>query len=176
MSSGPSIASVRAGNIIGGGDWAADRLVPDAVRAFGAGNRLSVRNPDAVRPWQHVLDPARGMLLLAQRMIEDKNLPTSWNLGPSEDMAASVEDLLNLVVQEWGNSAGWDADRTHSGPYEAKLLRIDSSLAGARLPWKPAWSLERAVKATVDWYQAHLTQKDMKAFSLAQITAMEGAN
>lgn len=170
------VATVRAGNIIGGGDWSADRIVPDAMRAFGAGQALKIRNPDAIRPWQHALDPARGLLLLTEKLIADKSAPTSWNFGPADENAVTVGTIADTVSSLWGNGACWSTEPGENAPYEAKLLNIDSSLARARLGWQPSWSLDRALKATVDWYQGFLARKDMRALSLAQISAMEGAN
>lgn len=170
------IATVRAGNIIGGGDWAADRLVPDAVRAFAAGKPLRIRNPDAVRPWQHALDPARGLLMLAERLVADESTPTAWNLGPSDESAATAGALADSLVRIWGNGSRWIDEADRDAPYEAKLLNLDSTLARDALGWQPAWSLERALNASVEWYQAFFAREDMHAFSMSQIAAMEGAN
>lgn len=170
------VATVRAGNIIGGGDWSSDRVIPDAVRAFGAGQPLKIRNPDAVRPWQHALDPARGLLMLTEKIASDISLPMCWNFGPSDENAVTVGAVAEAMSGLWGNGAHWTTDAVANAPYEARLLNIDSALARARLGWQPSWSLERALKATVEWYQGFLARKDMRALSLAQISAMEGAN
>lgn len=170
------IATVRAGNIIGGGDWSVDRIVPDAVRAFGAGQALKIRNPCAIRPWQHALDPARGLLLLTEKLIADKSAPSCWNFGPADENAVTVGAVADTISDLWGNGACWTAETEDDAPYEAKLLNLDSSLARARLGWQPSWSLDRTLKATVDWYQGFMARQDMRALSLAQISAMEGAN
>lgn len=170
------VAAVRAGNIIGGGDWAADRIIPDAVRAFGAGQALKIRNPGAIRPWQHALDPARGLLMLSESITHDASLPLNWNFGPADENAVNVGAVADTMAELWGNGAIWTTDTGGNAPYEAKLLNLDSSLARARLNWQPRWSLDRALKVTVDWYQGFLARKDMRALSLAQISAMEGAN
>ena len=170
------IATVRAGNIIGGGDWSADRIVPDAIRSFSAGRPLRIRNPDAVRPWQHALDPARGLLILAEKMVSGDTVSPSLNFGPAADSAVTVGSLADTLTALWGNGAIWAAEKTAEAPYEARLLNLDSSLASSEIGWKTAWSLERALNATVDWYQGFLARKDMRALSLAQISAMEGAN
>lgn len=170
------VATVRAGNIIGGGDWSADRIVPDAVRSFSAGRPLKIRNPDAVRPWQHALDPARGLLLLAEKMVSDSTVSPGLNFGPAAENAVTVGSLADTMTDLWGNGAKWAAEGVSNAPYEAKLLNLDSSLALSEIGWKTAWSLERALNATVDWYQGFLARKDMRALSLAQISAMEGAN
>lgn len=171
------IATVRAGNIVGGGDWSADRLVPDAVRAFSAGLPLRIRNPGAVRPWQHALDPARGLLTLAEKLATGgATLPQALNFGPSDDSAITVGDLADRLVRAWGDDSKWIDESEKNAPYEAKLLNLDSSLAGSRLGWQPAWSIDRAVKASVEWYRAFFAEKDMHAFSVSQIAAMEGVN
>ena len=170
------VATVRAGNIIGGGDWSADRIVPDAVRSFSAGRPLTIRNPDAVRPWQHALDPARGLLMLAEKMVSGNDLSPSLNFGPSAENAVTVGSLADTLTALWGNGARWETGENADAPYEAKLLNLDSSLASSEIGWKTAWSLERTLNATVDWYQGFLARRDMRALSLAQIAAMEGAN
>lgn len=170
------VATVRAGNIIGGGDWSANRIIPDAVRAFGAGRPLIIRNPEAIRPWQHALDPARGLLMLTERLADDASMPMCWNLGPSDKNAVTAGAVAEAMSGLWGNGARWTTDAGENAPYEARLLNIDSSLARTRLDWQPNWSLDRALKATVEWYQGFLARKDMRALSLAQISAMEGAN
>lgn len=170
------IATVRAGNIVGGGDWSADRLVPDAVRAFSAGKKLEIRNPDAIRPWQHALDPARGLLMLAEALEANPDTPMEWNFGPPDSDAVSVGTLADLLVKFWGNGSAWTDASDSDAPYEAKLLNLDSSQARELLDWQPTWSLQRALKASIEWYQAFLGRKDMRAFSLSQIEAMEGAN
>ena len=170
------VATVRAGNIIGGGDWASDRLFPDAIRAFAAGDALRIRNPEAVRPWQHALDPARGLLMLAERLSADEAAAREWNFGPPDSSAVPVGDLADRMAAAWGGGASWIREGDKTAPYEARLLNLDSSRAKDMLGWQPVWSLERAVNASVEWYQAFLARKDMRAFSLSQIDAMEGAN
>tara|TARA_R110002072_G_scaffold60051_47_gene152730 strand:- start:2601 stop:3584 length:984 start_codon:yes stop_codon:yes gene_type:complete len=170
------VATVRAGNIIGGGDWSADRIIPDAVRSFSAGRPLKIRNPDAIRPWQHALDPARGLLLLTEKMVSGGTAAPALNFGPAAENAVTVGSLADTLTALWGNGATWANESTQDAPYEAKLLNLNSSLALSEIGWKTAWSLERALNATVDWYQGFLARKDMRALSLAQISAMEGAN
>lgn len=170
------VVTVRAGNIIGGGDWSADRIIPDAVRSFSSGRPLSIRNPDAVRPWQHALDPARGLLILAEKMVAGDATSPALNFGPAAENAVTVGSLADTMTALWGNGATWASESLSDAPYEAKLLNLDSSLALLEIGWKTTWSLERALNATVDWYQGFFARKDMRALSLAQITAMEGAN
>jgi CDP-glucose 4,6-dehydratase len=166
---GGRIATVRAGNVIGGGDWAADRLLPDFVRAAGAQRSLSIRNPSAVRPWQHVLEPVRGCLQLAERLAEHGGqFAAAWNFGPDSDDAYTVEDVIRMAAQCWGAGAAWRTDES-SHPHEAGLLRVDAGKAREHLGWQARWPLQRAVERTVSWYKAHLSGEDMKEVTLRQI-------
>jgi len=167
------VATVRSGNVIGGGDWADERLVPDAVRAFARGKKLWIRSPDAVRPWQHVLDPVRGLLVLAERLHADPStFATGWNLGPSENSARSVAEVVEALARRWGAGAGWDFDQ-RSKPYEARLLTLNSALAAEGLGWRGAWGFEQAIERTVEWYRAFYDGGDMVTFSDKQIAAYE---
>jgi len=167
------VATVRSGNVIGGGDWADERLVPDAVRAFARGKKLWVRSPDAVRPWQHVLDPVRGLLVLAERLHADPStFATGWNLGPSEDSARPVAEVIEALARRWGTGAGWDFDQ-RSKPYEARLLTLNSAMAAEGLGWRGAWDFEQAIERTVEWYRAFYDGGDMVTFSDKQIAAYE---
>jgi CDP-glucose 4,6-dehydratase len=164
------VLTVRAGNIIGGGDWAQDRIVPDAIRAFSAGRPLIIRNPAAVRPWQHVLDAARGLLLLAERTVK-RTLPPeieSWNLGPGDAETTPVSELAGRLVANWGEGAAWEhrGDKTVA---EARYLTLDSHRAAHHLGWSPAWSVQTAVRRSVEWYRAFLRGEDMYAASIAEI-------
>jgi CDP-glucose 4,6-dehydratase len=150
---GPRVATVRAGNVIGGGDWAADRLIPDAMRALGRGEPIRVRNAAAVRPWQHVLEPVGGYLRLAERLAGDPTLAGAWNFGPRDGDAVSVETLVELIVGQW-EGARWESRPEADAPHEAGLLRLDWSQARTRLGWHPALTLKEAVELTVDWYRA----------------------
>jgi CDP-glucose 4,6-dehydratase len=167
---GPRLASARAGNAIGGGDWGADRLVPDAVRAAAAGRPVRVRNPGATRPWQHVLNPLAGYLLLAERLCEDPAFATAFNFGPAEEDACPVSELLDRFTALWPGDLGWEAD-PGSHAAEARFLKIDASRARVRLGWAPRWDLERGLAATVEWYAAHAAGEDVRAVSLAQVAA-----
>jgi CDP-glucose 4,6-dehydratase len=166
---GAALASVRAGNVIGGGDWAADRLIPDILRAFEQGQAVVVRNPQATRPWQHVLEPLSGYLTLAQRLWTDgQALAEGWNFGPREEDAQPVRWILDRMVQQWGGDARWQLDGGQH-PHEAGFLKLDISKARARLGWQPRWALDEALGRIVKWHQAWLARQDVRALCLAQI-------
>jgi CDP-glucose 4,6-dehydratase len=168
----PAVASGRAGNVIGGGDWAEDRLVPDAMRAFFAGTALKVRNPHAVRPWQHVLDPILAYLALAERLAKNgRDFAEAWNFGPAAESEVSVAEICDRVCQGWGQGARWSRDGGDH-PHEAAVLKLDCSKARARLGWRPLLDLDRALELTVDWYKALQRGADMRAFTLAQVNAV----
>ncbi|HEX6040826.1 CDP-glucose 4,6-dehydratase, partial [Longimicrobium sp.] len=164
----PAVASVRAGNVIGGGDWAADRLVPDAMRAFGAGAPLVVRNPAAVRPWQHVLEPLQGYLLVARRLLEGAGADQAWNFGGDHDDSRPVRYVADALAGLWGDGARWAQD-PGSHPHEALSLRLDSARARLRLGWRPRLSLPRALEWVVEWYRGVAHGGDPRALTLGQI-------
>jgi CDP-glucose 4,6-dehydratase len=169
---GVGIASARAGNVIGGGDWAADRLVPDAVRAFAAGVPLVVRNPAAVRPWQHVLDPLIGYLVLAQRLFGDgPEFGEAWNFGPEDGGDASVEHLVTAISSAWGPSAQWHP-ATVAAPPEAMALRLDSSKARLRLGWRPLLPLDQAIALTLEWYLGWRQGEEARRLTDRQLDAV----
>jgi CDP-glucose 4,6-dehydratase len=148
------LATARAGNVIGGGDWSEDRLVPDAVRAFAAGRTLDVRRPHATRPWQHVIAPLSGYLVLAQALLEDRPVAEAWNFGPRDEDVVPVGAFLDRLVAAWGPGAAWQVTGTDQGPHEAGLLKLDISKARHALGWQPRWDLDTAVVQTVAWYRA----------------------
>ncbi|HZQ70586.1 MAG TPA: CDP-glucose 4,6-dehydratase [Terriglobales bacterium] len=156
--SGPDtarIATARAGNVIGGGDWSEDRLVPDLVRGISSGKPVVIRRPDSIRPWQHVLEPLRGYLLLAQRLhASGSEYAEAWNFGPREADAISVGELAARFVSTW-NSGELKIEPDPSAPHEAQFLRLSTAKARARLDWKPALDLDRAIAWTTKWYQAY---------------------
>jgi CDP-glucose 4,6-dehydratase len=165
-----AIASVRAGNVIGGGDWSEDRLLPDFVRAATSGRRLEVRNPVATRPWQHVLDPLHGYLTLAERLASgDMALATGWNFGPSEEDTKPVSWVADQAVSRWGNAASWSPHRIDQ-VHEARHLKLDSSRARALLGWRPRFTSATAIDVTIDWYKAFYAGEDMQRFTLSQIS------
>lgn len=166
---GVELATARAGNIIGGGDWAKDRIVPDAIRALMNNKTLLVRNPTATRPWQHVLEPLSGYLMLCQQLVKQPNkYAEGWNFGPNEEDAQTVLNVADIIVKNWGEQASWGLDEgTHI--HEAHFLKLDCSKAKTQLKWKPIWNLERALNETVQWYKAWHNKADMYKFSLNQI-------
>jgi CDP-glucose 4,6-dehydratase len=167
---GPRLASARAGNVIGGGDWGEDRLIPDLMRAALAGERVEIRNPAATRPWQHVLNPLSGYLALAERLCEDGTAATAWNFGPAEADARAVGWIVERIAALWPGGLHWEHDAAEH-PHEAHYLKVDSSRARSRLGWSPRWGLERTLESIVDWYAALRSGADMHAVSLAQLDA-----
>ena len=167
------VATARAGNVIGGGDWSEDRLIPDLVRGFESGEPVRIRRPSAIRPWQHVLEPLRGYLQLAERLISgDSAFASAFNFGPGEEDAWPVDRIAMKLADLWGEGATWvrDAD---PGAHEAGYLRLDSSKASAMLKWGPRLNLEAALEWTAAWYRAARKGFDMQAFTLDQIAAYE---
>jgi CDP-glucose 4,6-dehydratase len=172
-----SVATARAGNVIGGGDWASDRLVPDCVRAFAKNEPVCLRFPQAVRPWQHVLEPLSGYLLLAERLLtlHGAKLAKAWNFGPDGGGYANVGEIAETTARLWGGDARVEWEFSAEHPHEAGVLRLDCTLARVELGWKPRWSLEQTLAQTVSWYQASIRGADMAAISLDQIRAYEAA-
>ncbi|MBC7682208.1 MAG: CDP-glucose 4,6-dehydratase [Ferruginibacter sp.] len=165
------IATARAGNVIGGGDWAADRLVPDCLKAFASHQPVQLRYPGAVRPWQHVLEPLSGYLRLAQALLETPTAASAWNFGPDARGDATVGQVAQQLATLWGPSARVDIPEGGNHPHEAGQLRLDITRARAELGWQPRWSLEDALAHTVAWHRAWLAGDDMAAASRAQIAA-----
>jgi len=162
-----AVATVRAGNVIGGGDWAADRLVPDVVAALAAGRAVELRYPDAIRPWQHVLNPLEGYLVLAERLWRDRAAARAWNFGPDAADSRSVGFVVDRIASLWGAELELGAAREQ--PPEAHSLELDSTRAQEELGWRPRWDLDQGLRATVDWYRRHLAGEDGRHLTLAQI-------
>lgn len=170
-SDGLALASARAGNVIGGGDWAEDRLIPDILRAFESDQPVVIRNPLAVRPWQHVLEPLSGYLVLAQKLWHHgAEYAEGWNFGPRDEDAKPVEWILNRLVSNWGQGAEWALD-TNPQPHEARYLKLDISKARTRLNWTPTWNLEHSLEKIVYWHRAWLEGGDIRQNCLDEINA-----
>jgi CDP-glucose 4,6-dehydratase len=169
QSSGVAVASARAGNVIGGGDWSADRLVPDILRAFEQNQPVSIRNPHATRPWQHVLESLSGYLKLAEHLYTHGQVfAEGWNFGPNDDDAQPVQWIVEHLVNCWGKGASWQLDGgVH--PHEANHLKLDISKSKARLGWQPRWPLATSLELITTWHQAYLANEDMKKLCLSQI-------
>lgn len=168
------LASVRAGNVIGGGDWGEDRLVPDIMRAAAADAPIAIRNPEAVRPWQHVLNPLSGYLTVAERLLAgDDTAAAGWNFGPSPDDVKPVRWIADRLTEGWPQPLRWELD-PGPHPHEAHFLALDSTRAHERLGWAPRWDLEDTLGAIVDWHLAHRDGADMRAVTLGQIEAFGG--
>jgi CDP-glucose 4,6-dehydratase len=167
--SGVALASARAGNVIGGGDWAADRLVPDILAAFERGQAVVIRNPRATRPWQHVLEPLSGYLTLAEHLWRDPAaFAEGWNFGPEDSDARPVQWIVEHMARLWGDGAGWRLDDGHH-PHEANYLKLDISKARNRLGWYPRWDLEAALSRSVLWHRAWMNKQDVRQVCLTQI-------
>lgn len=170
---GIALATARAGNVIGGGDWATDRLVPDCIRAILAGRTIVVRNPHAIRPWQYVLEPLSGYLCLAEKLYTNgPKYGESWNFGPGEHDCKTVEHLVKAICRQWGPEASF-AFAKAEGLHEASFLKLDSSKARARLGWRPRWHIEKALSATVEWYKAYSSRSDVRNLCFKQIDEFE---
>ena len=168
------IASGRAGNVIGGGDWGEDRLIPDMMRGALAGTPIPIRRPDAVRPWQHVLNPLSGYLLLAQTLAAGEHqVAEGWNFGPPPDDAQPVAHIVERLTALWPGELRWDVD-PGPHPHEATYLALDSTKARERLGWAPAWDLEQTLASIVGWFVAYGDGEDMRAVTREQIDAFQG--
>lgn len=166
---GVAIATVRAGNVIGGGDWAQDRLIPDILAAFEQGRKVNIRNPHAIRPWQHVMEPLRGYLTLAEQLFEHgPSFGEGWNFGPNDEDAKSVGWIVEEMAALWGSDAQWQLD-TGEHPHEAHYLKLDISKARSRLDWHPALRLKDALALIIDWSKQHRAGANMRQLTLAQL-------
>lgn len=171
---GVAVASVRAGNVIGGGDWADDRLVPDIVRAFQEGKSVMIRSPQSIRPWQYVLEPIHGYLCLAERLHEGRlEFAGPWNFGPNEEGIKTVSWIVDTMAKLWKGGARWETDSASTHPHEANLLQLDCSRARNLLLWKPKLSLPLALESIVAWYQNYYAGKDMRKLSDVEIANYE---
>ncbi|MBW8049749.1 MAG: CDP-glucose 4,6-dehydratase [Cytophagales bacterium] len=154
------IATARAGNVIGGGDWANDRLIPDIARAVIKKEKVKIRNPGSVRPWQHVLEPLSGYLLLGQKLLEGKEVfASAWNFGPDDKTRVEVQNVVKLIQQYWDKVEFKTSAKEQDVFHEADFLRLDSSRAANDLKWASVWDLNKTIKKTVDWYNEYITSK-----------------
>lgn len=168
-----SVASARAGNVIGGGDWASDRLIPDILRAFEKQKPAIIRNPLATRPWQHVLEPLSGYLLLAEKLYtEGDKFAEAWNFGPKEESAKPVSWILDKMVNNWGKDASWELDKENN-PHEAGFLKLDCSKAAAELKWRPKWELDHTLSLIINWHQKWLNDYSVKEQCLLEIESFQ---
>ena len=163
-----AVSTARAGNVIGGGDFAADRIIPDCVRAVSEGKKIAVRNPHSTRPYQHVLEPLGAYLLIAQAQYEDAAKADSYNVGPDDRSCLTTGELADLFCNAWGEGAEWE-NLSQGGPHEANFLKLDCSRIRSALGWKPRWQVEEAVTNTAKWYQAWLNGDDMEVYTDFQI-------
>ena len=166
---GVAIASARAGNVIGGGDWAEDRLIPDIMRAITHNEAVNIRNPHAIRPWQHVLEPLLGYLVLAKKLYEEgSSYAEGWNFGPNDEDAQPVSWIVDQLIKTWGEGASWVLD-SGDHPHEAHYLKLDCSKAKARLDWQPRWRLDETLDKIVTWHKAYQENDNMSEITLKQI-------
>jgi CDP-glucose 4,6-dehydratase len=169
-----AVASVRSGNVIGGGDWAEDRLIPDIIRSFQRGEKVHIRSPHATRPWQHVLDTLSGYIMLAEKLYDSgPKYAEAWNFGANEGDAKPVQWIVEHMAKHWGSAAQWCIDSGEQ-PHEAKYLKLDCSKAHNNLGWWPKWNLSQSLDKTIEWYQTDVSDK--KQISLEQIEAYIGKN
>jgi len=172
---GVAVATARAGNVIGGGDFAADRLIPDCIRGIMKGEKIIVRNPESTRPWQHVLEPLAGYLMLAESLCKaPKKFSEGWNFGPKEKDAKSVIKIIDAFCRFWGNDAEYEIKRNPKAPHEAGYLRLDSYKAQKKLLWKPRWNSVLAVQKTVEWYKIYQEKGNVEKITSAQIESYYG--
>lgn len=169
---GVSIATARAGNVIGGGDWSVDRLIPDVVSSIESGQTVKIRNPDAIRPWQHVLEPLFGYLTLCERLYEDNSYAGAWNFGPSADDAKSVGWIVEQLFSKWGLPPNWEV-RDKNALHEAHYLKLDCSKSQSLLKAGARWNLDEALSSIVEWQKAYIECNDCKDATLSQISRFE---
>jgi CDP-glucose 4,6-dehydratase len=167
------LATARAGNVIGGGDWSKDRIIPDAIKSFVNSEKLIIRNPKATRPWQHVLEPLAGYLMLCKSLLEQHDdYDQGWNFGPNQEAVQPVSILADKMTAMWGDGAAWGLD-SGAFPHEALSLKLDCSKSQQYLGWNPIWSLDKTLSETVNWYKCFYQNDDILAFTLSQIKAYQ---
>ncbi|MHB1022586.1 MAG: CDP-glucose 4,6-dehydratase [Acidobacteriaceae bacterium] len=170
---GVALATARAGNVIGGGDWAEDRLIPDLVRGFVAGEEVLIRHPHAIRPWQHVMEPLRGYIVLAERLlVQEPDFAAAWNFGPREEDAQTVEWIVRYFAQRWSPNATWRVDNG-AHPHEASYLKLDCARAHNLLGWRPSLNLSSALELIVEWFKKWQSGADMRQITMEQIATYQ---
>lgn len=168
-----NLSTVRAGNVIGGGDWAKDRLIPDIVKALSKNQEIKVRNPRAIRPWQHVLEPLYGYLLLAKKTYESNQFVGAWNFGPYDSDILTVEEVVKLAIKNWGKGS-YIEEKNNEEPHEAMMLKLDINKARYYLKWEPTYNSTQAIEKTIDWYKNYFeSTSDMFEYTLKQIGEFE---
>jgi CDP-glucose 4,6-dehydratase len=173
---GVAIATARAGNVIGGGDWAADRLIPDFIRSIMENKTVTIRSPNAIRPWQHVLEPLSGYLLLAENLyIHGSKYAEAWNFGPSDNEEKSVEWIISQLVDQWGLDASFNIDPSGANLHEAYFLKLDCSKARVQLGWRPQWDTAETIKRICAWHKAHISAQNMKSYVLDEINQYQSS-
>ena len=172
---GPAIASARAGNAIGGGDWSEDRLIPDLMRAAAEDRPAVIRNPDAIRPWQHVLNPLGGYLVLAEALWDSRDHAEGWNFGPEESDTRTVRWVIDRLGEAYGKPFAWEQEAGET-PHEARHLKLDISKARARLGWAPTWGLDDALASIASWHRTEQSGGDLRAHTLEQIAAFQAGD
>lgn len=168
-SAGVAVSTARAGNVIGGGDFAPDRIIPDCVRAVSVGKPIIVRNPHSTRPYQHVLEPLSAYLMIAQRQYEDPSLAGWYNVGPDDESCVTTGELVDLFCTSWGSDAHWENHAEKNAPHEANFLKLDCSLLKTTFGWKPRWNIRQAIEYTVEWSHVWLAGKDIPTVMDKQI-------
>jgi CDP-glucose 4,6-dehydratase len=169
-----ALASARAGNVIGGGDWAEDRLLPDIVKGVLAKQKIKIRNPQAIRPWQHVLEPLSGYLTLAEKLWkEGHKYSEAWNFGPNEENDKPVIYIVETFLKLYGEKVDWSIDKEENKLHEANYLKLDCTKANTRLNWRAAWGIDASLEKTAEWYKAFKEKKDLEKITLSQIEQYE---
>jgi len=167
----PALASARAGNVIGGGDWSEDRLIPDALKAFEKGEKVIIRNPAAIRPWQHVLEPLSGYMILAENLYQHgKKFASAWNFGPDDKDCKSVAWILNKLVEIGGEKSSWEIEKNQQ-PHEAQFLKLDCSKAKTHLNWHPKWDIEMVLRKIVQWHKHFNKGTDIQRYCMDEIAS-----
>lgn len=156
-----AVSTARAGNVIGGGDFSKDRIIPDCIRAIENNEKIIIRNPYSIRPYQHVLEPIYAYILIAEKQYKDKKLAGYYNIGPDECDCVSTESLVNLFCEKWGNDLKWEIKSDANSPHEANFLKLDCSRIKTKFNWQPRWNINKAIETTVDWTKAYFAKKDV---------------